>query len=1072
METSADPCTVCGVVDTKLVDGYYYCVECGTQNTNVRETVIEDKALADGTFAQTNRKKIIQIKKDGIEMSGEWYRWHAYNFIISGLADELVALGAKPTFKVKLLWIWTKYIKKYQNKSEIMNKTSQNGNDETALPTFMMEEDSNLEVEEEMEDEGGKKSGFCHIVDGSKRDIRFLSRGLIIAMLYLALNLDESEIQLSHLLRFIQEKHLDIINLKRFIPDEISIKKIPNWLNFARSKLCTTHQIRALTMSLLRKLDLGTPKVPDLRKIVDNFLTELCLPNDMKQLVYSLMHFRKCIFLDIDNKAKKCLVRLPDYEGTVMTYVLVAIKICFGLDSHYEVKLSDVIERLNAEKQCPRSYRIGKYSEPTDRLFSFRQWCSYLQFRKVMLCKHNLRIAEKNCVDVDDCVYLEHMEERPKKNEELSDKISMEIISKLPPEENIGVIPKETFVPTLTPLTDYTDIIIDHCQDTEVKLLLAEDFKRYSLKYACENLELIDSNLENVVTGVSADRKTISDTVLRTFVVKKAKTNMVFVKNCENRNWMKTNRPTIEHVTCEPDIEVNDRESDHGYDSENTSKEKDDIVVDKSIDHSMMEDRVEDEQSNNSSSDHIEDCVNNDQSTETVRVLITEEHLDKNIFDDDFEDIDFKEECDRNIAEASFHEDDNDVNNHVPHDDILDEDFDRRSDVSDEFMPVFNPETFDRARTIRELILSACKNYKIPVPSEYRVRDLESKKRKEKIRDDNTPRAKRVKYEGTTTVKDLLSSYYNHVQSDFVTKVQQEMSLAIRNAELDNLGQNDAPPNLEVSVVERNSTIENGLDNPVSDSERNSTAGLVDEIQDQIQELDATNKTEENDKTLVMYEDLEKTLFDDDEEMKLEDLVPKGDPKFNEEKYETDQLYIKIKEKECSILSEVKNDPELDKILEKKIEECKSGTAFAAVKPQVKEIIKNVEQSDESEDEMPLSVLKEEVKLFEEMFRQEENYDKLIKKDVPQFKYWIRHYDPDFMLRSVDSHTKFDDELKENTPPSFFFVIQECASILNCSNFYLYKSMQNLEGYLIAKAKNPRINIQVKDTLEESQDFE
>lgn len=51
-------------------------------------------------------------------MSKEWHKWHAFNFILAGIADELVALGAKETFKVKLLWIWTRYIKKFQNQKD------------------------------------------------------------------------------------------------------------------------------------------------------------------------------------------------------------------------------------------------------------------------------------------------------------------------------------------------------------------------------------------------------------------------------------------------------------------------------------------------------------------------------------------------------------------------------------------------------------------------------------------------------------------------------------------------------------------------------------------------------------------------------------------------------------------------------------------------------------------------------------------------------------------------------------------------------------------------------------------
>lgn len=63
----SEPCNVCGGTDSKLIDGFYYCIECGTQNTNVRETILEEKALGDGTFAQSSRRKIVHLKKDGIE---------------------------------------------------------------------------------------------------------------------------------------------------------------------------------------------------------------------------------------------------------------------------------------------------------------------------------------------------------------------------------------------------------------------------------------------------------------------------------------------------------------------------------------------------------------------------------------------------------------------------------------------------------------------------------------------------------------------------------------------------------------------------------------------------------------------------------------------------------------------------------------------------------------------------------------------------------------------------------------------------------------------------------------------
>lgn len=938
-----------------------------------------------------------------------------------------------------------------------MNKTSSDDKNKTGLPSFMAEEDSILE-EQDLEKDTTLKGNKCDITSGSRRDVKFLSKGVIIAMLYLALNLDESEIQLCDLYRFIKEKGLDISNPNKFVPQEINVKKIPEWLNFIRSKLCTQHHLRALAMSLLRKLNLGTPIVPNLKKLVDNFLTELCLPNDLKPLIYSLMHFNKCSFLDIDNSAKQCLIRMPDYEGTVMSYVLVAIKICFGLDNNYEKKLSNVVDKINEERDLQKSYKIGKYSEPSDRLFSFKEWCSYLNFRKIILSKYNLRIAESNGLDIDDNVYLEQMEARPKNNEELPDKISMEVISRLPQDHGVGVIPKESFVPTLTPMSDYTEIIIDHCQDPEIKLKLAEDFKQYSMKYACEHLELVDTNNENIITGVSDNNiKIDDDIVLGTIVRKKAKTNMIYVKNCENRYWLKTNRPTIEHVTyVEPENNINDKDSDHGYDSENTSKESD-------LDGSL--DKIQDEQS------IVHEIVKDDgRENEIQQEIFTEESLEVNIFDDDFEDLIHKEECERDDLlqrEGDEQQEDNNIqNNEYP-----DEDFDRRSDISDEpLLPAFNPDTFDREKTIRELILFACGKHKIPIPSEYKVK--EPRKRKEKILDSETTAVKRPRkstYDSKTTIKELLNNYYNHVQADFVTKVQQEMNLRIRQSEIANghleANHSVSVANLDISVVERHSTAESQPENPVTHSELNSTIGAIDEP-----DLHANADVTGTNETHVVDENVEKQLFEDDEKMNLSDLIPKGDPKFDEKKYEIDQLYIEInkenEEEQEDVLLDVKGDPELDEILVKKIEECKSGTNFEELEPESKKKCIDKDESD-SEDDIPLSVFKQEAALLEKMFLEEDDYENLIKKEnISEYKYWVRRYDPDYMLRSTDCHTKFDEELKENTPTSFNFVIQECASIINCTNFHLYKNMQRLEEYFISKAKNAKAKL--RDTVNDS----
>lgn len=62
-------CDICGCAQKNLVDGYYYCVECGTQDTNVRETVVEVVTLGDGEYAFGTRRRVTQVPQASKEQS-------------------------------------------------------------------------------------------------------------------------------------------------------------------------------------------------------------------------------------------------------------------------------------------------------------------------------------------------------------------------------------------------------------------------------------------------------------------------------------------------------------------------------------------------------------------------------------------------------------------------------------------------------------------------------------------------------------------------------------------------------------------------------------------------------------------------------------------------------------------------------------------------------------------------------------------------------------------------------------------------------------------------------------------
>ncbi|KAI5631588.1 zinc-finger of RNA-polymerase i-specific TFIIB, rrn7 domain-containing protein [Phthorimaea operculella] len=926
------PCPVCGGKDMNLIDGFYYCVECGTQDTNAQETVVEHTMLADGTFAHAATRKITKVLKDAIEMSGEWHKWHAYNFILMGLVEELMGLGAPTGFPDRVLWIWTRYLKEFADKTQI----------------------------------------------GTLTEIK------------------EREERVQH--KFIQEGRISFAKCQKYVPSEIDLKSIPDWKLFIYSG--SQHEqdplyTRQLAMCLIKVLDLGKMLLPDVRKMVDRYVKELCLPEEFRSLVFSLLHQVPCDFLDVEYKfAKKNLTRIPDFEGAIMSYVLIGLKMIFGLDDSYEFALSDAVDKINDDENRMKSYKLGSYSNSTDRLFSFREWSNFLQFRKTVLCKYYLPMAQQHNLDVDDHVFIEHLEKRQKRKILLSDEVTMDILNKIIPTEEASVIPKSEFAATLSPMANYTEVILHYLQDPDVKLLISEDFTQYSLKYACENLELINGE-DNIVVGINEEDKTINRVIVGNLVSRDSDLSMVYVRNCENQYWLNTKPPTVDHVT-KVEENISDKDSDHGYDSNVESS-----TVQINASNTVVEE-----------ADDLKKIETIDEEEEGV-----------SIFDDPFDNIDVKEELVDNLET-----------------DAINENFDRfefgndlgRSinDETNMLSQKFDPATFQRERTIKELVLAACKKYKIPIPKEYDTRQPMIRKRKLfiDVTDGGAANKKKKTKPGDAQreVDKIMTAYYASVEKDLLEKVSEHLKTVVKDfVDLENDNVNENIPDLQ--------NFDDSLNN---DENRDFNIQLDDENKDAtMEEIRNADKT------------VDSSVMEVESEENNEDtLIPKGDPKFDAKTYDVKQLFVKYSQKLTFQDLLESEDSDIDRILEKKIEEFRINEPITDLLSELSTELLNEgtekisnQELDDHDEYLDLKSKQRNIKL-----------DPLIEnpEKIKTFNYWLRHYLSACMRKNVDLKEKFDLELKENFSRSFSFVIQECASILDCTAFSLYKHMQNLEQVL------------------------
>lgn len=861
-------------------------------------------------------------------------------------------------------------------------------------------------------------------------DVSVIKKGLLCSLIYAALNLDSSEIQLSDLLRYIREGRVNFNDCLKYLPKEIKFQLVPQWETFTKSSVSSRGmQINAL--SIFKCLSI-VPIMPDLKLIVDRFIKELCLPNDFKNLVLSLINLVPCdVFLELDKSIMKSLLRIPPYECTIMAYILVAFKMCFGLDDHYEVKVSDAVEKINDENCYLKSYKLGAYSEPSDRLFSFREWCSFIQLRKIILCKYYLHLAEQYSLDIDDYVYMEQCKGRKKDREPLlSDEITMNLLNKIPQINTAEVIPKSEFKATLTPLSTYTDLVLQYFRDPDLRLLFSEDFTQYSLKYACEKLNLCnEDDAKNIILGVDDTNKIINKHIYgRLEETPPHDTTMVYVRNCENKNWLKTNQPSVEHIK-KTNI---DRDSDHGYDSNSENIPE-------------IEISSKDEESSNHGSDvSVKDEIELEEKTLEI---IEEEDSDKNIFDDDFNNLVFTEEEQKVLGEDEIKAEDPEQFEHsknghgLSQNNVFPDNEDSKSYISYNNSDLFyNPDTFDRSRTIKELVIATCLKYKIRIPSEYN--EKEPKKRKSKLINDvagesgakrprlevgSEKRKKAKPGEVKEEVHKLIAEYYKNLENDVFLELTEHVKNVV-NESTKALKDNE---DIELDTADTNITGQNDGDASVSKIDESNTVA-IDE-----------NENIEIDDTNVDQSSLQMTENDNG----CEESQVKDDPNFDENEYDIKQLYVKVdgnNDSDSDELFGLENDPELIAILDKKIDEFSKGEAPIVIPSSEKVTY-------DSDDDVPLSVLKEEKIAMQRTRASYENLQPLVKnkEHVTEFKYWTRFYASAKMRKQYELNEPFNMELQENLPASFLLVIRECAGIIDCSPYHLYKAMVGLEHRIL-----------------------
>ncbi|XP_014467239.1 PREDICTED: TATA box-binding protein-associated factor RNA polymerase I subunit B [Dinoponera quadriceps] len=106
-----EKCRICGSADFYKDSGYFFCVTCQTQNEDIREEILEVR-IDDTTKLRKTRIRCARRSRTDEELG--WTSWELYNFVLVGLTNELIELGAPVDIKVTVLQLWARYLGKLE----------------------------------------------------------------------------------------------------------------------------------------------------------------------------------------------------------------------------------------------------------------------------------------------------------------------------------------------------------------------------------------------------------------------------------------------------------------------------------------------------------------------------------------------------------------------------------------------------------------------------------------------------------------------------------------------------------------------------------------------------------------------------------------------------------------------------------------------------------------------------------------------------------------------------------------------------------------------------------------------
>lgn len=196
----------------------------------------------------------------------------------------------------------------------------------------------------------------------------------LLCVIYCALNICGSDIQLTDLLRFVLEGHLSFYKCKLLLPEELIEQEVDLSHPQHHSYRIINYETFRVSLSYFTRLipDLSVSiKKPNLVQLAHRYLDEMQLPGDLKVYVERLM-----ILLPPEMKYNERVSYIPNFEGRAMAFIIFALKLLFGLDGFREEEMSKAARKVNEAS-----------IDGQPKIFVYKDWMEFIEYRQCILSK-------------------------------------------------------------------------------------------------------------------------------------------------------------------------------------------------------------------------------------------------------------------------------------------------------------------------------------------------------------------------------------------------------------------------------------------------------------------------------------------------------------------------------------------------------------------------------------------------------------------------------------------------------------------------------------------------------------